>query len=479
MRPIRVRLIDAFYIVNILEPKVKPGSLEFHDDGNGNLIQLEKAPMRAGVSTEYPSGTGRRLAFAIGVLAVLLAVGFAIAFVVRRHYEGAAAQAASVAADARETVDVVEVRPTPNSYPLTLPGQTAGWYESTIFARVDGYVGTWTADIGDRVKQGEVLATIDTPELDQELNASRAKAVASDAQVQVAESYVSITKLTYDRWRDSPKGVVSEQEREEKKANYEEAVARLAAAKAQAQLDQADVGRYTALEEFKKVTAPYDGVITARHVDIGDLVTAGSSTSTTSLYNIAQSNVIRVFVNVPQKAAADISVGLPAYATSDQHASAFRGEVARTAMSIDTQTRTEQTEVDVPNPDLTLVPGMYVQVRFELKQRGLLEVPAAAILFRPTGLQVAVIDSAGKVEFRPVTVAKDDGDTVELDSGVSAADHVAVNLSSSVLPGEQVEAVDASRDFQAPAPPSTQPPPSQSPKLHDQPLPPPPDRAKS
>ncbi len=457
---------------------MKPRSLESDGDGNGNFLELEKSPMRAGVSTEYPPGTGRRLGFAIGVLAVLLAVGFAIAFVVRRHYEAAAAQAASVAADARETVDVVEVRPTPSSYPLTLPGQTAGWYESTIFARVDGYIRTWTADIGDRVKQGEVLATVDTPELDQELNASRAKAAASDAQVQVAETYVSITKLTYDRWRDSPKGVVSEQEREEKKANYEEAVARLAAAKAQAQLDQADVGRYTALEEFKKVMAPYDGVITARHVDIGDLVTSGSSTSTTSLYNIAQSNVIRVFVNVPQKAAADISVGLSAYATSDEHDGAFRGKVARTAMSIDTQTRTEQTEVDVPNPDLALVPGMYVQVRFELKQRGLLEVPAAAILFRPTGLQVAVIDSSGKVEFRPVTVAKDDGDTVELDSGVSSADRVAVNLSSSVLPGEQVETVDASRDFQTSAPSTTQPPPtSQSP--NDQPSPAPPDRAKS
>jgi RND family efflux transporter MFP subunit len=425
--------------------------LKTDDASNGHVLGAHRAPGSARISTQYAAGTGRLLAFATGALAILLIAGFIVAMFVRHHFESLAAQRVTEATGSKEAVDVVEVRATSNSYPLTLPGQTAGWYQSTIFARVDGYIDTWTANIGDRVKQGQVLATIDTPELDQELKAARAKAAASEAQVHVAESTVSITKLTFDRWRESPKGVVSEQEREEKKAGYEEAVARLAAAQAQTQLDQAEVSRYSAMEEFKKVTAPYDGVITARHVDIGNLVTAGSSTSMTSLYSIAQSNVVRVFVNVPQKAAAEIFPDLPAHAASDQFAGRrFEGKVARTAMSIDPQTRTQQTEVDIPNPDLALVPGMYVEVTFELKQGGMLEVPAAAMLFRPAGLQVAVVTEAGKVEFRNVTIAQDNGDEVELGSGVKQGERVAVNLSSAIEAGQEVDVVDANRDFSSP-----------------------------
>jgi len=407
------------------------------DRSNGHPVVEQHAQQR--VSTESAPETGRMLAIAVAGLAVVLIVGFAIALMDRRHHEEAAKRLALAAEDAKPVVDVVPVQPTARSYPLELPGQTAGWYQSTIFARVDGYVGTWSSDIGDRVKQGQVLATIDTPDLDQQLNGARARAAASAAQVQVAEAGVAITKVTYERWRDSPKGVVSEQEREEKKADYEEALARLAAAKAQTQLDEADVGRYLAFEEFKKVIAPYDGVITARHIDVGDLVSAERSANTTSLYNIAQSNVIRVFVDVPQKAAADTVVGLPADATSDQYPGRiFHGKVGRSAMSIDEQTRTERTEVDIPNADLALVPGMYVQVTFQLNQRGLQEVPAAAILFRAAGLQVAVVDNDGKVEFRPVTVAKDNGDTVVIASGVNPGDRVALNLSSAITPGEEV-----------------------------------------
>ena len=406
------------------------------------------------ISTDAAPRTGRVLAFVVAALVVVLAIGFGVAFAAHHHTEAMAARAAGDARDAKDAVDVVAVRGTGGHYPLSLPGQTAGWYQSTIFARVDGYIGSWSADIGDRVKQGQVLATIDTPELDQQLNAAKAKADASDAQVAVAQSNESIAKLTYDRWRDSPRGVVSEQEREEKKAEYTSAVAHLAEAKAQAQLDRADVGRYQALEAFRNVTAPYEGVITARHVDIGDLVTLGSSASTSPLYSVAQSNVMRIFVDVPQKAAADMTVGLPAHATSDQYPGRlFSGKVARSAMSIDAQTRTERVEVDVPNADLTLVPGMYVQVTFELNQHGLLEVPAAAILYRPDGLHVAVVRPDGRVQIQAVTVAKDDGEVVELASGVNVGDKVALNISSAITPGQQVTAVDDDQDHPTPPPP--------------------------
>jgi RND family efflux transporter MFP subunit len=397
------------------------------------------------ISTSARAGTGGRLAIVAGALVVLLLVGFVIAFIVRARDEHHAAAEATSNAGSLEAVDVVSVSPAAGSYPLSLPGQTAGWDESPIFARVDGYVATWTADIGDQVKQGQVLATIDTPEMDQQLNAARAKAAASDAQVQVAASNVSIAKLTYDRWRDSPKGVVSDQEREEKKAAFDSANAHLAEAKAQAQLDQADVGRYTAMEAFKNLTAPYDGVITARHLDIGNLVTAGSSGNAAPLYSMARYKTIRVFVDVPQKAADSTAVGLNAFATSDQFPGRkFEGKVTRTQMSIDPQTRTQRTEVDIKNDDLTLVPGMYVQVSFELPQRGLVEVPAAAILFRPGGLEVAVVNENNQVEFRPIAVAKDNGDTVELSAGVKPGERVAVNINSSISAGQEVSVVEDS-----------------------------------
>jgi len=407
-------------------------------DGRNNGHPPGEHHSQPRISTESDSGTGRRLAFAVGGLAVLLVIGFIIAFMAREHTENAARQNIS---DAKPEVDVVAVQPTAKSYPLELPGETAGWDESPLFARVDGYVGAWSADIGDQVKQGQVLATIDTPELDQQLIAARAKAAASAAQIAVGESNVSIARVTNERWKDSPKGVVSEQEREEKQANYEEAMARLAAAHAQNQLDEAEVSRYSAMEGFKNLTAPYDGVITARHVNVGNLVSAGSSANSSWLYTMARFKTIRVFVNVPQKAAADMIVGLGADATGDQHSGrVFQGKVARSAMSIDPQTRTERIEVDIPNADLTLKPGMYVHVTFQLNQQGLLEVPAAAILFRPGGLQVAVVNGDNKVDFRPVTVAKDNGDTVVLASGVNAGDHVALNLSSAITPGEEVTA---------------------------------------
>jgi RND family efflux transporter MFP subunit len=404
--------------------------------------EVAEAHGTAPVSIHSAPGTGRTLARGAGGLAIVLLLGFILAFAVRQHGENQAKRSASARADLQPTVDVAAVRPTAQSYPLELPGQTGGWYESAIFARVDGYVASWTADIGDRVKQGQVLARIDTPELDQQLNAVRAKAAFSAAQEAVAEADVSIAKLTDERWRDSPKGVVSEQEREEKQAAYAEADARLTAAKAQTRLDEAEVGRYAALAAFKAVTAPYDGVITARDLDVGDLVSAGSSSSNHSLYRIAQSNRIRVFVDVPQKLAADTVVGLPADIASDQFPGrSFPGTVARSAMSIDPQTRTQRTEVDVANPDLALVPGMYVQVTFQLRQRGRQEVPAAAILFRPAGLQVAVVEPSGRVEFRRVLVAQDNGDTVVLASGVNPGERVALNLSSAIHAGEIVTAV--------------------------------------
>jgi RND family efflux transporter MFP subunit len=419
------------------------------------------------VSTETDPDTGRMLIFAVGGLAVLLLAGFAVAFGIRLHHDHQVKDETDTTADAVPIVEVVEVKPTAKNYPLMLPGHTAGWYESTLYSRVDGYVINWTPDIGARVKQGDVLATIHVPELEQQVAAAKAKAAASDAQIKVAESNVSIAKLTYDRWKNALQGEVSDQEREQKKADYDAANARLVATQAQARLDQADVSKYTALEGFSQLRAPYDGIITDRDCDFGDLVTAGSSANTKPLYSMAQyDKTIRVFVNVPQKAAADMVPGLKAHVTSDEYPGrVFEGEVARSAMSFDRQTRTEKTEVDIPNADLALKPEMAVDVTFELNQHGLLEVPAAAILYKPGGLQVAVIDANGKVDFRPITVAKDNGDTVELATGVQRGDRVALNISTAITPGETVKTEWSDSEPVPPAQPVPTPTPTPSPTV--------------
>jgi RND family efflux transporter MFP subunit len=406
-------------------------------EGNGESMAHDSPPAR--ISTEASCGTGRFLALAVTLLIVALAVAFGFAYWIHTRTETQAQDLAADVASAKPVVVAVAARPAASSFPLMLPGATAGWYQSTIFARVDGYVKAWYSDIGDRVKQGQVLAVIETPDLDQQLNVAKAKAATSDAQVNVAKANLNIAKVTWDRWREAPKGIVSDQERQDKQAAYEEAVAGLVAAQAVAKADEADVDRYMALEGFKNVTAPYNGIITARKIDVGDLISAGSSTSTTSLYNIAQSNVIRVFVNVPQSAAAQMTVGVPADITSDQYPGrVFHGKVARSAMSIDPQTSTQRTEIDIKNPDMALVPGMYVQVAFELKQTGLPEVPAAAILMRPQGLQVAVIGDDNTVTFRDITVFKDNGDVVIVQSGLKPGERVALNISSAITPGEEV-----------------------------------------
>jgi RND family efflux transporter MFP subunit len=387
------------------------------------------------------SGAGRRILIAVVVLVVVLTIAFIIRFVVSGSEQRSLDERTAAAASAPPAVDVVRIKFAPTTNLLKLPGETRAWYQSTIYARVNGYLAQWQSDIGDRVSKGQVLATIDTPELDDELAGAQAKLKASEADVVVMEANAAFAKTTYDRWWDSPKGVVSDQEKQEKKAEYDSSVARLNASKAQVNLDHAAVDSLEALMKFKQVTAPFDGVITARRIDIGDLVTAGSTSSTTSLYTLAQSDQIRVFVDVPQDASVSLKVGMPTQTTATEYPGrVFDGKVARTANAIDPTSRTLRVEVDIPNADLALLPGMYVRVQFQLPQKGLIEIPASALLFRSGGPQVAVVDLDGKVQFRNISIVHDMGDVIEIEAGLSANDRVAMNISSQISDGDTVAA---------------------------------------
>jgi len=393
-----------------------------------------------GVSTSFDPDIGSRVKKAVVIMAAALLFGFVVVRVVRFFDERAVAHAGETAYAAPPPVDVVVARAVTTGQDLVLPGQTAAWYESIIYARVNGYVGKWLVDIGDHVKKDQLLATIETPELDAELAAARAQLKTSEAQVGAREAEAEFAKTTNERWRDSPKGVVSEQERESKKADYNSASARLYAANAQVALDKSRVDQYTALTQFKRVIAPFDGIITERKIDLGNLVTAGSNSTTTPLYRITLNNPLRVFVDVPQSAAEELmKQGVPAEVRAmGSYAGIFPGKIARSAEAINPQARTMRVEVDLPNANNALVPGMYVTVAFRLEPKGLVEVPAAALIFRANGPQVARVNGSGKVEFVNVTIARDDGSLVELGPGVRPGDRLVLNISSQIAPGQAV-----------------------------------------
>jgi RND family efflux transporter MFP subunit len=396
-------------------------------------------PDSPGVPTNIARGTGRRMQILAGAAAGVLLVGFFVTYFIRLHSADRLAAATATDAATPPLVDVVTVQSAPQTDDLALPGETAAWYESTIYGRVDGYVGKWFVDIGDHVHEGQVLATIETPRLDAELVAAQARLRAADAEVTVREAEARFARSTYERWNNSPKGVVSEQEREEKKAASESAQARKNAAVAQVNLAQAEVDRLAASKGFKEVRAPLTGVIVQRQIDIGNLVTAGSTSGNTPLYRMTENDPIRIFVFAPQSAAASMKVGTPAHiSVSNVQGRSFDGTITRTANAVDANARTLRVEVDLPNPDGALVPGLFVQAAFSLHTQGVSQVPAAALVFGVSGPQVAIVGSNGSVEFRNVSIARDNGGVVELASGVRPGEKVALNISSQIADGAKV-----------------------------------------
>jgi RND family efflux transporter MFP subunit len=384
-------------------------------------------------------GTGAKIARITAVIVIALGVGFFFVHRAKNEAEARLANATSNETTEAPAVNVFTVTPSPGTQSLKLPGETAAWNETAIYARVNGYVAKWFADIGDNVTAGQTLALIDTPELDAELLAAKAKLNASIAQVAVKQARADFAVTTDQRWRESPKGVVSDQERESKKAGSAEAIAELNSAHAQVMLQQADVDRLTALTQFKEVKAPFDGTIVQRQIDLGNLVTAGSTANTTSLYRLSEDSPMRIYVFAPQSAAPQLKPGTTAVITStDQPGLRLNGKVARTARAINPVSRTIRIEIDVPNTDRSLVPGMYVQTDFELTGGAPIQIPAAALLYRSGGPQVAVVEPTGAVSFRDVAIASDDGNVVSIGSGLSIGDKVALNLSSQIAAGAKV-----------------------------------------
>jgi len=322
---------------------------------------------------------------------------------------------------------VAVVHPTAEepSEDLVLPASLQAYEESPIYARTNGYLLRWYKDIGSHVAQGELLAEIDTPEVDQELSQARANRQQSSAQLDIA-------KISADRWQNLRKtDSVSQQENDMQASAYQQAVANLAAA-------NANVRRLEQLESFKHVYAPFSGVLVKRNVDPGALINAGSVGM--ELFILAKVDPLRVFANVPQAYSPAIKNGMPAYITLQEiPGQKFRGTVARTAEAIDPATRTLLTEVDVPNKDGRLLRGSFGEVHFSPRiNTEKVTVPVNAMLFRREGAQIAIVGSDNKVQLRPITIGRDYGTTLEILGGVSIEDRIIINPADSLEDGQTV-----------------------------------------
>lgn len=396
------------------------------------------------VPSSYGKRTSRRVVASALVVAVALGgVFFAVSHIRARERYELNRQTASIVA-ALPHVDVTDVKPAPKYQTLTLPGETSAWYRTTIYSRVSGYLDKWYLDIGDRVKKGQILATIDTPDLDAQIDAAKAELNAAEAETKVKEAEADFARTSYDRWRDSPTGVVSVQEREAKKAAFDSSIAQLNAARARVSVDGAKLNGLTSLAAFKSVAAPFDGIITERRVDPGDLVTAGSTASTTPLFVIEQTDKIRVFTSVPQDVAETLKVGSPVKVRTGS-GQVYEGKIVRTTGSLDPHARTMRIEADLFNPDYALDPGMYVRTQIEFANGAGVQVPASAMIFSSEEPQVAVIDKDDRVQFRKVVIANDDGNTVDISSGLAVGERVALNISSQISAGQKV-AVDTTAE---------------------------------
>ncbi|MGB8886087.1 MAG: efflux RND transporter periplasmic adaptor subunit [Candidatus Korobacteraceae bacterium] len=380
---------------------------------------------------KLPAATPRKALLLIGAVVLVLVAAGVLTMVMRIHDDHVLAD--TTQQNAIPTVAVVHPTAEKPDEELVLPGTLQAYVESPIYARTNGYLVRWYKDIGSKVNKGDLLADIDTPEVDQELMQARA------ARQQVVAA-MDLAKINADRYQSLRKtDSVSQEEADTQSSGYEQATANLAAA-------DANVKRLEELEGFKHVYAPFTGVLTRRTVDPGTLInagnsgTAGSTSTGKELFDIARTDPLRVYVSVPQAYAPAIKVGMQSVVTLQEFpGQKFIGTVVRTADAIDTTTRTLLTEVDVPNQDGKLLPGSFGEVHFKPNiDAQKVTVPVNAMLFRREGAQVAVVGADGKVQLRHISIGRDYGTTLEIVGGVDVNDRVIVNPSDSIEDGQQV-----------------------------------------
>jgi len=373
-----------------------------------------------------PRKTWVVLTIALIVVATLLGSGIYSRVKARNALNEETAQAAL------PSVSVVSPKQTAPAEEIILPGNVEPYISSPIYSRTNGYLKKWYVDIGGRVKQGQLLAVIDTPEVDQQLQQSL-------SNLNTAKANLALSEITRNRYQGLlTKNAVSQQD-------VDNAVGTYNANEAIVQANQANVKQLQALQSFEKIYAPFDGIVTARNTDIGDLINSGSGGGTkTDLFHIAQPGKLRVYVNVPQEYSQGIKAGMTAdLSLAEFPDRKFQGKLVRTASAINVTTRTLLVEIEVDNFSGTLLTGSYAEVHLKIPtQASTLLLPVNALLFRTEGLRVGVVKD-GKVVLTAVTPGRDFGNQIEVVSGLKPDDQVIINPPDSIVSGQQVQIVQA------------------------------------
>jgi len=388
-----------------------------------------KRPDESAQHGERPRASSTRSrAIAIGAAIVVLAL--AAQGIWSRHDAHAALERDAEHA-AQLSVEIVKPQKSGATLDLVLPGNVQAFLDTPIYARTNGYLKKWYADIGSHVKAGQLLAEIDTPEVDDQLKAAR-------ADLSNAEANYALAKSTADRWTEMLKSnSVSKQETDEK-------VGDMLAKKGTLDAARFNVARLEKTQSFQKVYAPFDGIVTARNVDVGALIDAGSSGGPAKeLFHVAQADKLRVYANVPQQYAQEVRARQNAYLTlTETPAKHYPGTVARAAGAVDPQQRTMLVEVDVDNSNGDLLPGAYAQVHFALSaQAAPFTLPGNAFLFRPDGVKVATVDAQQRVKLVKVSLGTDYGTRVAVASGLTGDEQVILNPQDSIVDGAAVRIV--------------------------------------
>ena len=394
--------------------------------------------LQEGQETRVPRKKPPLFVVFFGIVIVLVVVGGLLLLQRRAQFKALAENTETMAVP---TVAIIHPAPQPTGEDLVLPSTLQAFVESPIFARTNGYLRKWYHDIGSHVEKGELLADIETPEVDQQLQQARADLVTAQANERLSQ----ITSTRYSELLKTDG--VSKQEVDNANGDLE-------AKQAITQSAAANVRRLEELKSFQRVYAPFSGVLTQRNVDIGTLINAGNGGTSQQLFFLAQTDPMRAYVNVPEAYAPSIRRGLGAYLELTQFpGTRFQGQVVRTAEAIDLSTRTLLTEVDVPNRSGQLLPGGYAQVHLlvNVKHERLL-VPVNALLFRSEGLRAVVIDSNHKVRLQPVEIGRDFGTSLEVVNGLTLGDWIVLNPPDAIENGQDVHVKEVPNPLAPPAP---------------------------
>jgi RND family efflux transporter MFP subunit len=391
------------------------------------------------------SGSARAKLLGLLVLGLLLGGAFLLGFFPRLRQTEELRQDGEREANRVPEVKVARAVKAATQVTLTLPGTARAQIEAPIYARINGYLKRFLVDLGDSVRKGQLLAEIESPEVDQQLRQARANLAVARAALVQNRANLTLAGIGARRWAALAKDhAVSQQEADEKQAALEAREADVHAAEAAIQSQEANVKRYEELQGFMQILAPFDGLISSRSVDIGTLVSEGSTTSTRELFRLVQVETLRVYVNVRESAMASVQPGLEVQLRFDAHPGrVWTGSVARTARSADPTSRMMQSEVTVANPDGVLSSGLYAQVVFQLRRvTPPLVVPANALVIWPKGTFVAVVGEDSIVHYPAVVIGRDTGTQAEILSGLKEGDRVMVNPTTEVREGQKVRAVD-------------------------------------